>query len=416
MSISEGSLVAEDVTDALTGDALGHVRNARPVVRRELAAADAALFSPHHGDFSFPVAERLVIALYTAALHQDPRAISFYGGRAQAAGVARDLEESALALAEEHIGEGPFGAYRVGGPLAAESVDGRAARVPRESVFGVRLGAALEHAHRVLLHPRDTSHADLERLSDAGWTSDQIVILTQLVAVLALQLRIAAGVRALEGAHDASSSERVRLNRRAPRRLPPPEAPVSGDTPERFTEHVVAWSPWLTGGADRSDDDFDWAGTFGKRRASSPSFRLSARDPRISLPLSRIEDDVFGESADGLPRAERELAALVVSRENGCLYCASVHSRTAIKFGGRREPVIDILDDGTAVQLDDRWSVLADAAVALTRTPIGFAPADAAALLELGLDEVAVLDFVHSVGYFNFANRIMLTLGQPVFP
>jgi uncharacterized peroxidase-related enzyme len=401
---------ASDTVDDLAGSSSAALRATRPIVLENLDAADRALFAPSHGDFAFPVAERLIVALYTAALHEDMPALRRYAERASALGVAREIEDETIALAERQLAHGPYGRYPEGGPLEAESVDGLDAVVPRESVFGLKLASGLEHAHRVLLHPRDTTAAHVEGLLDSGWTPDQIVILTQVVSVLALQLRVASGLRAIAGA--PAEDEPARLDRRDPSPARVEDDPVSGRTPERFTEHVVAWQPWLD--APIVEDGFDWSGTFGNRRASSPSFRLSARDPRISLPLSRIEDDVFGGSEGGLSRGERELGALVVSRLNGCLYCASVHSRSAMKFSGQDAAVRSILRDGVEVDLDPRWNALSDAAVALTSTPIAFGPADAECLRRVGLDDAEILDLVHSVGYFNFANRIMLTLGRPV--
>jgi alkylhydroperoxidase family enzyme len=37
-------------------------------------------------------------------------------------------------------------------------------------------------------------------------------------------------------------------------------------------------------------------------------------------------------------------------------------------------------------------------------------------LKEAGLDELEILDLVHSVALFAWANRLMLNLGEPVFP
>lgn len=44
----------------------------------------------------------------------------------------------------------------------------------------------------------------------------------------------------------------------------------------------------------------------------------------------------------GLPRAERELAATVASKVNGCIYCASVHARKAAQLA-KDESAIETL-------------------------------------------------------------------------
>jgi AhpD family alkylhydroperoxidase len=69
----------------------------------------------------------------------------------------------------------------------------------------------------------------------------------------------------------------------------------------------------------------------------------------------------------GLPRAERELAATVTSRLNGCVYCASVHSA--------REHV--------------------------------------ARSREVGLLDDEIADVAHAAAFFSWANRLMLSLGEP---
>jgi uncharacterized protein YciW len=61
----------------------------------------------------------------------------------------------------------------------------------------------LEHAHLLVFHPRDANPAALQAMLDAGWSSTGIVILSQLVAFLAFQIRVAAGLRTLAGAGSA---------------------------------------------------------------------------------------------------------------------------------------------------------------------------------------------------------------------
>lgn len=48
-----------------------------------------------------------------------------------------------------------------------------------------------------MFRPRESSPEALEALADAGWSADGIVTLSQLVAFLAFQLRVAAGLRLL---------------------------------------------------------------------------------------------------------------------------------------------------------------------------------------------------------------------------
>jgi uncharacterized protein YciW len=60
---------------------------------------------------------------------------------------------------------------------------------------------ALEHAHLLVFHPRDADPAALQALLDGGWSTTDIVTLSQLVAFLTFQLRVIAGLRALVASH-----------------------------------------------------------------------------------------------------------------------------------------------------------------------------------------------------------------------
>ena len=51
----------------------------------------------------------------------------------------------------------------------------------------------------LVFHPRDAAPANLQTLLDAGWSTTDIVTLSQLVAFLAFQIRVVAGLRVLAG-------------------------------------------------------------------------------------------------------------------------------------------------------------------------------------------------------------------------
>jgi uncharacterized peroxidase-related enzyme len=117
-----------------------------------------------------------------------------------------------------------------------------------------------------------------------------------------------------------------------------------------------------------------------------------------------------------LPRAERELAAAAVSRFNGCIYCASVHARFSATYSKRGEDIERLLAEGVTVELDPRWKAIVAASVALTETPVAFGQDEIAALRAAGLDDLAISDAIHAAAFFNWANRLMLTLGEPALP
>ncbi|MEV0581851.1 alkylhydroperoxidase domain protein [Nonomuraea sp. NPDC050310] len=177
-----------------------------------------------------------------------------------------------------------------------------------------------------------------------------------------------------------------------------------------FTQDSLGWSPWLEPLAEEELTAAHLEALVDRARAASPYFRLLARDPGILHARTQTDLDVFYNADGGLPRAERELAATAVSRVNGCVFCASVHSRFATHHSKRHDDVQRLLDEGVEGPQEPRWRAIIDAAAALTATPPSFDPAP---LREAGLDDLAIADLVHAAAFFNWANRLMLSLGEP---
>ena len=150
-------------------------------------------------------------------------------------------------------------------------------------------------------------------------------------------------------------------------------------------------------------------------RAGSPYFRLLARDPAVLRERSAIDKAVF-YGHGGLPRAERELAATVTSRVNGCVFCASVHSAQSSALSGRTDDVQRLLDEGVTVRIDDRRDAITDFAAALAATPPRATPEHIRRLRHVGLGDDEISDIVHATAFFSWANRLMLTLGEPEVP
>jgi alkylhydroperoxidase domain protein len=125
------------------------------------------------------------------------------------------------------------------------------------------------------------------------------------------------------------------------------------------------------------------------------------------------DKDIFYNPDGGLPRAERELAALAVSRFNGCIFCASVHARFASTYSKRRDEVEHLLGEGVGADIGERWNAIVAASVTLTTTPSAFSSEHVRRLRDAGLDDLAIADVIQSAAFFNWANRLMLSLGEP---
>ena len=184
--------------------------------------------------------------------------------------------------------------------------------------------------------------------------------------------------------------------------------------PTAFTQAQLEWLPWLPPLPEDELTDRHCAGLVDAAPAKSPYFRLLARDPDTLGARTRSDKDIFYNPDAGLPRAERELAAAATSRTNGCIYCASVHARFATRFSQRAADVQRLLDEGPGTDLGPRWNAIVAAAVALTQTPPALESSHIDALRAAGLDDAAISDALQGTAFFNWANRLMLSLGEPL--
>jgi CMD domain protein len=192
-----------DVIDTLAGiepgSALDAIRNRRPQAREQAQASYRALFAPE-APGAFTVTERFAVAVFVAGLHGDEEIASFYADGLAASGASAELRgaiDEAVATAK---GQGPYGAFPAG-PLSREDVVGPIYRVAAATrrALGARLTAAFEHMHLLVFHPRDAAPVALQALLDAGWSTTDIVTLSQMAACLSFQIRVVAGLHALAG-------------------------------------------------------------------------------------------------------------------------------------------------------------------------------------------------------------------------
>ena len=52
----------------------------------------------------------------------------------------------------------------------------------------------------------------------------------------------------------------------------------------------------------------------------------------------------------------------------------------------------------------------------MTKTPVAFGEDEIDALREAGLDDREIVDVINGSAFFNWANRLMLSLGEPAPP
>ncbi|MDY7578965.1 peroxidase-related enzyme [Herbaspirillum sp. RTI4] len=183
-----------------------------------------------------------------------------------------------------------------------------------------------------------------------------------------------------------------------------------------FTNEVLDWQAWL----DVIDLDKASPDQIKVLEESHPKAKVSdyylflGHQPDILRQRSAAFNAIM-YATGGMPRAERELGALVVSRINGCVYCASVHAQRFEQLAKRNDTVQQVFDDPYTAGTDAREQAIARFSAELTDAPSEVGAASIVALKEVGLNEQEILDLIHSVAIFAWANRLMLNLGEPVF-
>lgn len=182
-----------------------------------------------------------------------------------------------------------------------------------------------------------------------------------------------------------------------------------------FTMEERAWHAWIEPARPDTASDRQREAYEGSVWPHSPYFRLLAWHPDSLAARTALDRAIF-LSRQGLPRGDRELAATVTSRVNGCELCASVHARFTATFSKDAETVKRLLLEGPEAQMEPRAQAISRAAAALTRSPIAFGAHHVAELTEAGLSPADIYDVIQSTAFFAWANRLMLSLGAPAAP
>jgi CMD domain protein len=192
-----------DVIDKLAGinrgSPLDQIRAQRPQARENAQKSYSALFAPAHpGGVS--AEERFALATFVAGLHRDATVYAFYQAELTKRS-DRPIAAAIEAAVKTGAAHGPYGGYPRG-PLSDEDKSGPTHRISEVNrpLVGARLSAALEHAHLLVFHPRDANAAALQSLLDAGWSTTDVVTISQLIAFLSFQIRVIVGLRGLAAA------------------------------------------------------------------------------------------------------------------------------------------------------------------------------------------------------------------------
>ncbi len=274
------------------------------------------------------------------------------------------------------------------------------------------LAALRDHVDLLSVSPALVTQEDQQRLAEAGHDATAVVLISQLVAFESHLQRLVAGLAVLEGLEAPVALEPSRAPRSRGRRAEHGGTTRTGRTrPAAYTREQLQWEPWVDVPAEHELTEEQRDSFASKASTNSVYFRMLSLTPGITRARSALDNAIF-LPRDGLPKAERELAAAVTSKVNDCIYCASVHARKAAGLS-KREADVDAL---LAAAQDPRWGAIATAAAELSRPRPALGPQHVAALRELGLDESQIADALCAAGFFAWANRLMLSLGEPSHP
>jgi len=145
------------------------LRNQKPALVAELQDYYLSLFDPVESSAqALPVADRFVVAVRVASHTGSQSVADWYANLAEQGGVEAETVSKARDVST---------------PWAEQT----------------QLGAAIRHADLLTLRPAAATRDDLEALKAAGYSPAGIVSLSQVIAFVSYQLRLAAGLRALGG-------------------------------------------------------------------------------------------------------------------------------------------------------------------------------------------------------------------------
>ncbi|MDN5821537.1 MAG: peroxidase-related enzyme [Brachybacterium sp.] len=371
---------------------------------------DALLTDSPEGRVALEVLRPEVLARTRAAydaLYREPQVVSMPVLHALAA-VTADWQGSGP-LAAWHRAQGASEALTAADPLTDDP----------------SLAALRDHVDLLSLSPALVTSADQDRLAAAGHGPRTTVLISQLVAFESYLQRLVAGLAALHDLDAPSADAPVRAPRTRGRAAQHGGTTPSGRTrPSAFTRDQLEWEPWIDVPAEDALTPEQRSSFASKASTHSVYFRMLSLTPDITRARSELDNAIF-LPRDGLPKAERELAAAVASKVNDCIYCASVHARKAAAFA-KREGEVDallaaVLERDTdwitadlaplAAGQDARWSALITAAAELSRPRPSAVPI--APLRALGISDPEIADLLCAAAFFAWANRLMLSLGDP---
>ncbi len=272
-------------------------------------------------------------------------------------------------------------------------------------------------ARTLARRPADGDRRLLDTLPALGLSTPDIVTLAQLIGLVAYQARVVQGLRAM--AHAAQGPTTRPLADQDVAFVHPAHLPKPGQALRirGYTSAELGWRAWLPvlDVARATEDQLAVLKASHPSAMTSDYYLLLAQQPQILAHRSAAFNAIM-YAPGGLSRAERELASTVVSRVNGCVYCAAVHALRFEQLAKRNDVIAQVFEQPQGAGTSPREKAIVQVAIDLTERPGQFDASHLAPLVHHGLSPLETVDLIHSVAIFAWANRLMLNLGEPVDP
>jgi len=184
-----------------------------------------------------------------------------------------------------------------------------------------------------------------------------------------------------------------------------------------FTNETLDWKAWLdvVNIEEATPEQIEILEESHPKAKVSDYYLFLAHQPEILRQRSAAFNAIM-YAPGGMPRAERELSTAVVSRINGCVYCASVHAQRFEQLAKRTDAIKQVFEEPRTAGTTAREQAIVQFSIELTERSDNISAQSIQTLKDVGLSEAEILDLIHSVAIFAWANRLMLNLGEPVFP
>ena len=149
----------------------------------------------------------------------------------------------------------------------------------------------------------------------------------------------------------------------------------------------------------------------GKRGKLADVHKIQSLRPESIVKHMELYLEIMFSKSE-LSRAEREMIAVVVSAGNDCEYCQIHHVAALNHYWKNESKCFQLRNDFKEAGLNKRQLALCNYGYTLTVEPGRANKEDLTiALKKIGLSDAAILDTTLVVSYFNFVNRIVLSLG-----